>query len=73
MKEQDIPAEEFRALALRLSGGNAPLETVLRAFAIDTTLRACNTFIEGNTHQEICAAADWAGRAWAYCDALRHT
>ncbi len=73
MKEADIPAEDFRALALRLSGGNAPLETVLRAFAIDTTLRACNTFIEGNTYQEICYSADWAKRAWAYYDAIPHT
>ena len=73
IKENDLPPEELRALALRLSGGNAPIETVLRAFAIDTTLRACNTFIEGNTHEEICYAADWAKRAWAYYDQLRHT
>lgn len=73
MKEAEISHEDFRALALRLSLDNAPLETVLRAFAIDTTLRACNTFIEGNTHREICFAADWARRAWAYYDALQHT
>ena len=73
MKETAMPDEDFRALALRLSQGNAPLEEVLRAVAIDTTLRACNTFIEGNTHAEICFAADWADRAWHYYDALRHT
>lgn len=70
IKEADMPAEDVRALALRLSGGHAPLATVLHAFAIDTTLRACNTFIEGNTYEEICFAANWAARAWAYCDAL---
>ena len=73
MKETDIPVEDFRALVLRLTQGNAPIETALRAFAIDTTLRACNTFIEGNTYQEICFAATWAQRAWAYYDALQHT
>jgi len=73
MKEKDIPQDDFRAMALRLSGGNAPLETVTRAFAIDTTLRACNTFIEGNTYEEICFAADWAKRAWDVCDAISHT
>ncbi len=73
MKEKPLPAETFRQMALRLSGGNAPLEEVLCAFAIDVTLRSCNTFIEGNTYQEICFAADWAKRAWDYVDALTHT
>ncbi len=71
MKETDMADGDFFALADRLSQGHAPMAEVLRAFAIDTTLRACNTFIEGNTHEEICFGADWARRAWAYCDALR--
>ncbi len=70
MKETAIPDADFHAIAQRLSDGNAPLNTVLRAFAIDTTLRACNTFIEGNTRDEICFAAQWARRAWAYHDIL---
>lgn len=70
IKENDMSADELRALAERLSGGHAPLQTVLHAFAIDTTLRACNTFIEGNTHGEICFAANWAKRAWDYCDRI---
>nr|MBR4279720.1 hypothetical protein [Clostridia bacterium] len=73
MKDKPLPAAFLRELALRLTQGNAPLEETLRAFAIDTTLRACNTFIEGNTYQEICLAADWAGRAWDYYDALANT
>lgn len=73
MKEQNMAEGNFCAMTLRLTQGNAPLEEALRAFAIDTTLRACNTFIEGNTYQEICFAADWARRAWGYYDALRHT
>ncbi len=70
MKETAIPDDDFRALALRLSGGHRELADVLRAFAVDTTLRACNTFIEGNTYEEICFAADWAQRAWQYHDTL---
>ena len=73
MKKTALPAEEFRQMALRLSGGNLPLQEVLQAFAIDVTLRSCNTFSEGNTYQEICFAADWAKRAWDYVDALMHT
>ena len=73
MKEKNLPAAYFSQLAQRISGGHAPLAEVLRAFAIDVTLRACNTFIEGNTYQEICFAADWAKRAWDYYDALTHT
>ena len=73
MKEEELPADVFLGMAGRISGGNAPMEEVLRAFAIDTTLRACNTFIEGNTYQEICHSADWARRAWDYYDRLAHT
>ena len=73
VKEKLMPVDCFRQLAMRLSGGNAPLEEVLRAFAIDTTLRACNTFIEGNTYEEICYSADWAKHAWDYYDALANT
>ena len=73
VKETPMSNEEFRALALRLICGNAPLEEVLRAFAIDTTLRTCNTFIEGNTYEEICYSVDWARRAWDYYDALKNT
>lgn len=73
MKAEKLPDEDFRALVLRLTQNNAPIEEALRAFAIDTTLRACNTFIEGNTYEEICYSADWAKRAWDYYDALSHT
>lgn len=73
VKEMPLSNAEFRALVLRLTQGNAPLEEALRAFAIDTTLRACNTFIEGNTYEEICYSADWAKRAWDYSDALKNT
>lgn len=73
IKEEKLSNEDFLALVLRLTQHNAPIEEALRAFAIDTTLRACNTFIEGNTYEEICFSADWARRAWAYYDALKHT
>ncbi len=73
MKFDEWPAADFAALVRRLTRGHLPMEEALRAFAIDTTLRACNTFIEGNTYEEICYSADWAARAWAYCDALAHS
>ena len=72
-REKPLPADVLRGIILRLTQNNAPLEEALRAFAIDTTLRACNTFIEGNTYEEICHSADWAQRAWDYYDALRNT
>ena len=73
VREKVLPPEEFRAMALRIIRDQIPLADILRAVAIDTTLRACNTFIEGNTYEEICQAADWARRAWDYYDALQHT
>lgn len=73
MKEADIPVNEFRAMVQRLTQDHVPLEDALSAFAVDTTLRACNTFIEGNTYEEICLSADWAMRAWQYFDTMIHT
>ncbi len=73
IKEEALAPEDFRAMALRITRNHIPLAEMLRTVAIDTTLRACNTFIEGNTYAEICQAADWARRAWDYYDALQHT
>ena len=70
MKFTQMSADEFFGLLKRILPESADLRAVLTAFAIDTTLRGCNTFIEGNTYDEICFGADWARRAWAYADAL---
>lgn len=70
MKFTQMSADEFFSLLKRILPESADLRAVLTAFAIDTTLRGCNTFIEGNTYDEICFGADWARRAWAYADAL---
>lgn len=72
-KAERLPDADVCAMVRRLTRDRIPLEEALRAFAIDTTLRACNTFIEGNTYEEICLSADWAKRAWDYYDALGRT
>ena len=70
MKFTRMSPEAFASLLKRILPEEADLRATLTAFAIDTTLRGCNTFIEGNTYDEICFGADWAARAWAYADAL---
>ena len=39
----------------------------------NTEIEVSREYIEGNTYQEICLAADWAKRAWDYYDALGRT
>ena len=70
MKETEMPAEAFFSLSERVFSGKGDFKKNLTAFAIDVTLRACNTFIEGNTYDEILFAGSWAKRAWAYLERL---
>lgn len=70
MKFDPLTDEAMSAILGRMLPKGEDLRDVLTAYAIDTTLRGCNTFIEGNTYEEICFGADWARRAWAYADAL---
>lgn len=66
MKSTSLSRDEMASLLKRLLPAQADPGQALAAFAIDVTLRACNTFIEGNTYEEICQGADWAHRAWRY-------
>ena len=70
MKEHNLSNDEMLALVNRVLPRGASVKNALDAFAVDVTLRACNTFIEGNTRDEICFGGDWARRAWQYRDAL---
>ncbi len=69
MKHTEMDNDAFFALTARMLPKGERMKKQLTAFAIDTTLRACNTFIEGNTYEEICFAVDWAKRAWNYAAA----
>lgn len=66
MKHTEYPTDEFLSLAKKLLPDGADMKKCLTAFAIDVTLRASNTFIEGNTYEEICFGGHWARRAWEY-------
>lgn len=68
MKENELSKEDFFRLAEKVFSGEGDFRKNLTAFAIDVTLRACNTFIEGNTYEEILFAGSWAKRAWAYLE-----
>ena len=70
MKKHPLSNAEMDALVSRILPGGVDRARALSAFAIDTTLRGCNTFIEGNTCEEIVFGASWAARAWNYADAL---
>lgn len=72
MKETTLSNEAFFELVGRVLPGEANLEKCLTAFAVDVTLRACNTFIEGNTFDEIVFAGCWAQRAWRYLEAYKN-
>ncbi len=70
MKENPLSNAQMGALVSRILPGEVDRARTLTAFAIDTTLRGCNTFIEGNTYEEIVFGGKWAARAWDYADAL---
>ena len=70
MKKHPLSNAEMDALVSRILPGGVDRARALSAFAIDTTLRGCNTFIEGNTCEEIVFGGSWAARAWDYADAL---
>ena len=70
MKKHPLSNAEMDALVSRILPGGVDRARALSAFAIDTTLRGCNTFIEGNTCEEIVFGGSWAARAWNYADAL---
>ena len=70
MKETALSDGDLASLLGRVLPRGESAQRALDAFAVDVTLRACNTFIEGNTYEEICAGGDWARRAWAYRDTL---
>ena len=68
MKENEMSDEAFLRLSEKVFATSSDFRKNLTAFAIDVTLRACNTFIEGNTYDEILFAGGWAKRAWEYLE-----
>ena len=70
MKETFLSDKDFLTLSKRVLPETENVRKCLTAFAIDTTLRACNTFIEGNTYEEILFGGGWAKRAWQYLENL---
>lgn len=70
IKHTEMANDELYSLIKRLLPTGASIEKALKAFAIDTTLRACNTFSEGDDAEDIIYGASWAARAWKYSDAL---
>ena len=70
MKENEMSAKDFFTLCEKVFASGGDFQKNLTAFAIDVTLRACNTFIEGNTYEEILFAGSWAKRAWEYLEKL---
>lgn len=72
MKRTELSDEAFFRLVERVLPEGENIEKCLTAFAIDVTLRAGNTFIEGNTFDEIVFAGYWAQRAWRYLEAYQN-
>lgn len=70
VKHVEMTDGELFGLINRLLPDGASIHKTLTAFAIDTTLRACNTFWEGDAQEDIVYGASWAARAWKYADAL---
>lgn len=70
MRERPLDARGVKLLAEKMLPPGADIAKAARAMAIDVTLRACNTFIEGNTTDEIRDAARWAKNARLKADEI---
>lgn len=70
LKPAPLAPETLSALITRLLPPEEDRRRALWAMGVDTTLRSANTFIEGNTYQEILESVNWAERAWQSVDAL---
>ena len=64
IKFTNMTPAELAGIMDKMLPENADFKRALDAFAIDTTLRGCNTFIEGDTPEAVRYGAVWADNAW---------
>lgn len=58
------------AIIQKVVCGKCDSRQVLSAIGFDVTMRACNTFCEGNTYEEILDALAWTKRTWNAIESL---
>lgn len=71
IKEYGMTAETLAESLDRMRADILGITDVTDALGIDTTLRACNTFIEGDTIESIRNGVRWARDAWRYGDEIK--
>lgn len=64
IRENDLNGISLETIIEKISRQKCSTEKIAIAVGYDVTMRACNTFIEGNTYDEILAALEWAEKTW---------
>lgn len=68
IRENNLYHTSLKNLVLLVCGDYCPLENIYIALGYDVTMRACNTFIEGDSEMQIVDAILWAKRIWTLID-----
>lgn len=68
IRENDLYHVSLKNLVLLVCGDYCPVENIYLALGFDVTMRACNTFIEGDSEPQIMDAILWAKKIWIMID-----
>lgn len=68
IRENDLYHVSLKNLVLLVCGDCCPVENIYLALGYDVTMRACNTFIEGDSESQIMDAILWAKKIWIMID-----
>lgn len=68
IRENNLYHTSLKDLIRLVCGDDCPIENISCALGYDVTMRACNTFMEGNTDLEILDAILWSEKIWKMID-----
>ncbi len=68
IRENNLYASSLTALIKSINRNDSMSQNIIYALGYDVTMRACNTFLEGNTRDEIFDAIMWAENIWKLID-----
>lgn len=70
IRENDLYDMPLKNVIEKISRNNCSIDNIAAAIGYDVTMRACNTFCEGNTYEEIIDALKWAEKIWNLVDQI---
>lgn len=62
--------DRLQDILYKVTSDNCTFQDVLSCVGFDVTMRACNTFSEGNTYEEILDALEWSKHTWEAIESI---